>query len=155
VKSLNQPEGNITGIRFFSGALGTKKLEFLRELAPLASTIATLHNPVNPTSQFEQQEVSVAARATGIETVVLNASTPQDVDKAFATLAGKQRLAMIVGNDPALLSFRHQIVVLATHYRIPIMYGLREFVNLGGLACYGNDLSNNFRQAGLYTARIL
>jgi putative ABC transport system substrate-binding protein len=155
VKSLNRPEGNITGIRFFSGALGTKKLELLRELTPTASTIATLHHPNNPTSTFEQDQVMAAARTAGIEAMVLHAANAQDVDKAFVSLAGKPSLAMVVGNDPALFSLRHQITVLAAHHKIPAIYGLREYVNLGGLACYGNDLSDTFRQAGVYTARIL
>jgi putative ABC transport system substrate-binding protein len=155
VTSLNRPEGNLTGIRFFSGATGTKKLELLREMVPAASTIVTLHNPMNPTSRFEQEQIVPVARAAGKEVVALAAANAEQVDKAFASLAGKQNCAMIVGNDPALLSLLHQIVVLATHHKIPAIYGLREFVNIGGLACYGNNLSDVFRQAGVYTARVL
>jgi putative ABC transport system substrate-binding protein len=155
VNSLNRPESNLTGIRFFSGATGTKKLELLREMFPSASTIVTLHNPINPASHFDQEQIVPAARAAGKEVLTLAAANAEQVDMAFASLAGKQNLAMVVGNDPALLSLLHQIVVLANHYKIPAIYGLREYVNIGGLACYGNNLSDVFRQVGVYTARIL
>jgi ABC-type uncharacterized transport system substrate-binding protein len=155
VKSLNRPEANVTGVRFFSGATGTKKLELLRELAPASSTIVHLANPTNPSSRQEQEEVMAAARTAGKEAIGLYATNAEEIDRAFVWLAGKQSHALIVGNDPTLFSSRHQIVVLTAHYKIPAIYGLRENVNLGGLACYGNSLSDVFRQAGVYTARIL
>ena len=130
-------------------------MELLREIVPSASTIVTLHNPINPASHLDQEQIVPAARAAGKEVLVLAATNAEDVDKAFASLAGKQSLAMVVGNDPALLSLLHQIVVLATHHKIPAIYGLREYVNIGGLASYGNNLSDVFRQVGVYTARIL
>ena len=155
VRSLNRPEGNVTGIRFFSGATGTKKLELLRELAPAASTIVHLANPANPSSRLEQEDVTATVRSLGKEVIGLRATNAEEIDRAFVSLSGKQGHAMIVGNDPALFSLGHQIVVLAAHHKIPAIYGLRESVNIGGLACYGNDLSDAFRQAGVYTGRIL
>ena len=94
-------------------------------------------------------------RSLGKEVIGLRATNAEEIDRAFVSLSGKQGHAMIVGNDPALFSLGHQIVVLAAHHKIPAIYGLRESVNIGGLACYGNDLSDAFRQAGVYTGRIL
>ena len=77
------------------------------------------------------------------------------LDHAFATVAEKRDVALIVGNDPALFSMRDQIVSLASRYRVPAIYGLHEYVARGGLMFYGNSLSDAFRQAGVYTGRIL
>ena len=85
----------------------------------------------------------------------MHARNADEIDKAFAVLAEKRGVALIVGNDPALFSLRDQIVTLAARYKVPAIYGLHEFVVRGGLMFCGNNLSDAFRQAGVYTGRIL
>jgi len=114
---------------------------------------------VNPkfgsTSSVEVRDVQDAARAVGLQTIVLNASTESEIDAAFATLVQQKADGLVVGTDPFLLGQRHQLVRLAAYHRVPTVYFLREFVEAGGLASYGPDVASGYRQAGVYTGQIL
>jgi putative ABC transport system substrate-binding protein len=157
VERLNRPGGNVTGISVFSGSqLGTKHIGLLHELVPAATVIALLVNPTN-SKQTEAQTrlVEPAARALGVRLHVVNASNESDFSKAFANLAEQRAAALIVGADPLFVGRRNQLVALAERHAIPAVYEFREYAVIGGLMSYGPDLQDGYRQAGIYTGRIL
>ena len=154
VASLNKPGGNVTGVTFIFAELGVKRLEILRQFAPNAPAIAILINPNYAPALDEVRDVQAAARSLGLQINVLNAIDESQIDTAFATVA-QQRATLIVGTDPFLLGQRDQIVRLAARYAVPAIYFSREFVEAGGLMSYGPSIANGYRQAGVYTGRIL
>jgi putative ABC transport system substrate-binding protein len=155
VASLNRPGGNMTGVTNYAGALGPKRLELMRELVPQASTIAFLTNPTNLVSEGSTADMQAAARRVGQQIVVLNASTADEIDRAFATTA-QQRIGALLINVDALFNARHdQIVALAARYQIPASYPTRIFAAAGGLMSYGDDREASIRQTGVYVGRIL
>jgi putative tryptophan/tyrosine transport system substrate-binding protein len=154
VASLNRPGGNVTGVSFFANLLGAKRLELLHELVPNATVMAFLLNP-NSDAQNQSREAQIAARALRLELHVLEASTERDIDTAFATLVQQRAGALLVGSDTFLNSRREQLTALAAHHAVPAGYYLREFVAAGGLFSYGTSMFDAYRQAGVYTAKIL
>jgi len=155
VGSLNRPEGNVTGLAILTVELEAKKLELLHELLPAATAIALLVNPANVLSQSETKDVEDAARSLGVRLHILNASTESQIDAAFAGLAELRAAALMVSVDTFLNNSRGQIVALAARYAVPTVYGVRDFVNAGGLMSYGTDLVDVYRQQGIYAGKIL
>lgn len=155
VASLNRPGGNLTGTTIMGLQMGSKRLELIRELLPNAAATAMLINPNFPTSAAEARDVQGAARALRMQMNVLNASTQSQIDAAFSTIVQQRIDALIVATDPFLLGQREQIVRLAARHAVPTMYFLREFVEASGLMSYGPDIANGYRQAGVYTGRVL
>ena len=155
VSSLNRPGGNITGVTFFINTLGAKRLELLRELVPSATVIGLLLNPRNPTSESQIRDVQAAARALGVELLILNASSERDIDAAFASLVQQRTNAVIVGADSMFVGRRDQVVGLAARHAMPAIYFLREFVEVGGLISYGASITDAYRLSGGYAGRIL
>jgi putative ABC transport system substrate-binding protein len=155
VASLNQPGGNITGINHLNYLLEPKRLELLHELARSTSVMAALLNPHNPESETQSREMREAARKLGLRLHVLNAGNDLDFDTAFATLLQLRAGALIVGSDPFLFSRCNMLVALAARHALPAIYEVREFAAAGGLMSYGTNVSDAYRQAGIYTGRIL
>jgi ABC-type uncharacterized transport system substrate-binding protein len=155
VASLNRPGGNLTGVTWFGTLLSGKGLGLLHELVPNASVIALLVNPNTPESARSPRDMHEAARMLGRQLLVLNASSPSEIDAAFATLRQRGAGAFIVSGDPFLNSRRQQIVALAARDAVPAMYLNREFVEEGGLISYGNDTADGYRRAGVCVGRIL
>ena len=154
VASLNRPGRNVTGVVFISNVLGAKRLELLHQLVPKATTIGLLTNP-SPETEAERSDVEAAAQAIGQQLVVLDVSSDRDIETAFATFVQRGAGALCVGGGPFLTSKRESIVALAARYALPASYNLREFVVAGGLMSYGSSITDAFRQAGIYTGRIL
>jgi putative ABC transport system substrate-binding protein len=155
VTSLNRPGGNVTGVTFYSGALGAKQLELLREVVPKATVIGMLVNPSSPAAAPQARDAQEAARSLGQQIHVLNASSEGDFDTAFATLAQLRAGALLVSVDPFFDSHPKQLVALAARHAVPAVYNLREFVAAGGLMSYGASIADTYRQAGVYAGRIL
>jgi putative ABC transport system substrate-binding protein len=156
VSSLNQPGGNLTGIDLFLVEVAAKRLEQLLELVPAAKSIAYLRNPTNPVfAETETKEVQDAARARGVRLLFVNASRPSEIDTAFANLVQQQADALVVSGDGFLHTHRDPIVALAERYAVPAIYSMREYVAAGGLMSYGTNYLSAWRQAGVYTGRIL
>jgi ABC-type uncharacterized transport system substrate-binding protein len=155
VTSLNRPGGNVTGVTTFYGALAAKQLGLLRELVPAATSIAFIVNPGNPIAESTARDAQEAARALGEQIHISNASTEAEIDTAFATLTHVRAGALVVGPDAFLIARTNQIVALAARHAVPTMYFLREFVEAGGLMSYGASLSDQYRQVGVYTGKIL
>jgi putative ABC transport system substrate-binding protein len=154
VASLNRPGGNVTGVTFFANLLAAKRLELLHETVPMAAAVGILLNPNNSNAGFELNETETAARTLGLQLVVVRASNEREIDAAFATLVQQQATALLVAGDQYLYSRRSQIVLLATRHAIATSAS-REQVVAGGLMSYAANLSNAYRQAGIYIARIL
>jgi putative ABC transport system substrate-binding protein len=155
VASLARPGGNLTGINFFSGELAAKRLELLSELVPAAARIAVLANPTGPTAEPTLRDMKPAARAMGMQIKVLNASTSGEINAAFATFMHERADALFVNPDGLFTTRRVQLAHLTTRHAIPAIYWSREFPEVGGLMSYGSDQSDNYRQVGVYTGRIL
>jgi putative ABC transport system substrate-binding protein len=155
VGSLNRPGGNITGVGFLAVALGSKRLELLRNLAPKITTVALLVNPNNPNAEPQTKDTQLAAAALGLRLDVLKANSQDDLDLAFTTLVRHRAEALVVSADPFFINERARLVALATRHAVPTIYIVREFVTAGGLMSYGSNFADAHRQAGIYTARIL
>jgi putative ABC transport system substrate-binding protein len=155
VASLSRPGGNVTGISMTTVALAPKRLQLLHELVPAPAVIAMLVNPTSPYVEEETKDVMGSARVLGRQVQVLSAATPPELDAAFATLARQAARALLVSGDPFFDSQRDKLVALAALHRVPAIYQWREFAARGGLMSYGTSIADAYRQAGVYTARIL
>ena len=155
VSSLNRPNGNVTGVSFFTNVLEAKRLQLLHEIVPHRATIGFLINPTNPASTSEMREAQEGAHALGVQLHVLSASSESDIDTAFASLSEQKTGALLVGADPFLFSRRDRLVALAARHKVPAIYTLREYALSGGLMSYGTDFADVYRQTGIYIARIL
>jgi putative tryptophan/tyrosine transport system substrate-binding protein len=156
VASLARPGGNATGINFFVGEVVAKRLGLLHDLMPKAVRIAVLVNPANATvAEITLREIPEAARALGLQVQVLNASTSREIEAAFATLVRDRADALFVAPDVFFTSRRVQLATLAARHAIPATYGIREYVEVGGLMSYGADVVDAYRQLGVYTGQIL
>jgi len=155
VPSLSRPGGNITGISMVTVALAPKRLELLHESVPSSGAIAMLVNPTSPYLGPETKDVQAAARALGREVRVFNARVERDIDAAFATLVQQRVAAVLVSGDPFFDSQRDRLVALAARHGVPAIYQWREFATIGGLMSYGSSITDAYRQAGVYTGRIL
>jgi putative tryptophan/tyrosine transport system substrate-binding protein len=156
VASLSRPGGNLTGVNVFNAELTAKRLELLRELVPAATRVAVLVNPVNATTTAATlRDVEPAARSMGLQIQVINASTSREINAAFATFVRERPDALFVDPDPFLTSRRVQLVHLATLHKVPAAYPVRDYAEAGGLMSYGSNITETFRQMGVYTGRIL
>ena len=156
VASFNRPGGNLTGVAVLTDVLIKKRLELLHELVPNATVIAVLLNPANPDIDTRVRDVQAAAQAIGQQIHVLMASTPREIDTAFATLAERRFGALLVHADAFLSEERRQqIIALAAHHGVPAGYELRSIVEAGGLMSYGANRTEVYRQVGVYAGRIL
>jgi putative ABC transport system substrate-binding protein len=154
VTSLNRPSENVTGVSLFSVTLIAKRLELLHEVIPRAAVVAVLVNPSNPNAEASEQAIESAARVIGLRIEFIKVSDDGDFDTAFATVR-RQAGAMVVSADGYFASRRVELVALATRHAIPTMYFQREFIPLGGLISYGSNTPDMYREAGVYTGRIL
>jgi putative ABC transport system substrate-binding protein len=156
VASLARPGGNATGYNLLYAEVGAKRLELLHALVPKAVRFAMLVNPENvPIAARTLREVPEAARAIGLQMQILNASTKDEIEAAFARLVRDQIDALFVAADGFFVSQRAQFATLTARYRIPAAYSTREDVEAGGLMSYGADIQEMWRQVGVYTGQIL
>ena len=155
VASLSRPGGNVTGVVFISGDLGGKRLGLLRQLVPQATTIAVLIYPNTPETESERKDLLAAAHTTGQQVLVFDVKSATDIATAIATAAARGAGALLGGTGPFFYNNRALLVELAARHAIPAMYTSRDYPKSGGMASYGADPSDAFRQAGIYVGRIL
>jgi len=155
VASLSRPGGNLTGIDIFTGELAAKRLELLRDLLPKATRIGVLVNPADPVTDTQLKDIDAAARAMGLQIKVHNADTRAEIDVAFEAMGRDRPDAAFAGTSVFLNGRRVQLAHLSTFYRLPAVYALRDYVEVGGLISYGADILDSFRQGGRYAGRIL
>lgn len=155
VKSLARPGGNITGLSNMGGETGGKLLELLVSVVPKLSRVAVLVTPTSTTYRAISESVQDAGQKAGVKVLVAEASTPQEIENAFAMIARENAGALIVGASPFFAVQRQQIVDLALKSRLPAIYGNRSYVEAGGLIGYGGVRTENYLRAATYVDRIL
>jgi putative ABC transport system substrate-binding protein len=153
VASLNRPGGNATGLNFFTIELMAKRMQLLRELVPAAKRVAVLVNPTD--RSFETTLRNVEAAAIWQQVVALEAATGREIDAAFEGLEREKVDALFVSGGALFAARRAQLAILAARYAVPATYSQRLFVEVGGLMSYGTSFTDNWRQVGLYTGRVL
>jgi putative ABC transport system substrate-binding protein len=156
VASISRPEGNATGINFFTGELVAKRLAILHEMVPRAVRIGAFINPSDaPRAEILRSEVQAAARDIGLQFRILSPSTGREIDAAFAALVRERADALFVGPDAFYNSRRVQLANMSARHAIPTAFAVREYVDAGGLMSYGTSLTDMYRQVGVYAGRIL
>jgi len=156
VDSLNKPGANVTGATFIGSALLAKRMELLRQIVPEVTDVALLVNPKGTLAERQINDATAAASTLGQRLHVLNTSTVDDVDAAFATMSRSGIGAFVVSTDP-FFGFigGERLVEQAESHRIPGVYNGRAELRGRGLISYGPKLSDTWRQAGVYAGRIL
>jgi putative ABC transport system substrate-binding protein len=156
VASLARPGGNVTGLSYGVGPeIFGKDIELLRAMVPELRRIAVLSNPAGLNHALMMSNVTSAARALGVELLLLDATGPGEFGRAFAAMASERVGALFVFGDPMLGVHRARIAELAVQYRLPSMHTNRLHVEAGGLICYGPSFSNLWRRAAAYVDKIL
>jgi putative tryptophan/tyrosine transport system substrate-binding protein len=155
VASIKRPGGNLTCISVFSVQLVAKRLQLAREIVGNSGVIAFLSNPDNPNAKIDIQELEEAANELSQPIVELHASNQIECDAAFASLMQQGAKALIVSSDPYYNNIIDGLVALARRYAVPTIFPRREFSTSGGLVSYGSNLSDAYRQLGIYAARVL
>jgi putative ABC transport system substrate-binding protein len=156
VASLSRPGGNLTGMNIFTAEVTAKRLDLLREFMPSATRVGVLVNPVNAAlTETTLREVAAAARTSGLQVKVLNASTSREIEAAFASFVHERPDALFIGAEPYFYSRRVQLAVLAASHRLPSTYSQRDFAEAGGLMSYGTNVADAWRQIGVYAGRLL
>jgi putative ABC transport system substrate-binding protein len=155
VSSLSRPEGNVTGVVALTVGLGVKRLQVLQELLPHAKILAMLVNPKNPAAESETRDVIAAAQANQQTIAVLKASTPAEIDAAFASAIEQQAAGLLIQSEPFLTRRREQISALATKHGLPVIDAYADFVQSGGLMSYEASSAELKRISGIYTGRLL
>jgi putative ABC transport system substrate-binding protein len=155
VASLARPGGNLTGFSLLTADLTAKRLEWLSELVPQAKLVALLVNPNNPNVEPTTRNAQEAARAKGVQLLILKAGDEAELEAAFASLVQLQVAALVVAGDPFLNIRMERLVVLTSRPAVPAIYSQRELAASGGLISYGPSLTAQYRQAGIYAGRVL
>ena len=156
VANLARPSGNATGINFFVNEVVGKRLRLLHDMVPKAVRVAVLLNPSNVVSTEATLHITQeVARAIGVQTEIVNATTIGEIDAAFASFARERPDALFVAPDGFFAGRAVQFATLTARDKIPAAYSERDTVAVGGLMSYGADVADMYRQVGLYTGRIL
>jgi putative ABC transport system substrate-binding protein len=155
VASLRKPGGNITGVTPLNDDLAPKLLELLHELVPDSAIVGYLVNPKNATSENLSRQAHLAEGTIGKRVQILNASSEQDFEPAFAALDQLRAGGLCVQGDTFFNARRGQLIALAAQHSLPTVYAFRDYVVAGGLMSYGTSLWDAYRQVGVYAGRIL
>jgi putative tryptophan/tyrosine transport system substrate-binding protein len=155
VPNFNRPGANVTGATFFTALLGAKRLGLLRDLVPKAEMVGLLVNQHTSQGQGQIRDVQQAARDLGLRLLVLNGGSDENIETAFAGLAAQGVAALLVGADPFFDTRRDQLIALVARHRVPAVYQFRDYALAGGLMSYGANITDLYRQVGLYVGRIL
>ena len=155
VASLNRPGANVTGIANLAVELEPKQLQLLRDLIPNAVVVGVLADPAFPLTPTLIPSLQAAARALRLQLIVVNARADSDLETAFANFSQQHVGAVLVGASTFYNRRTEQLAAPAIHHRLPTMFPYREFTLAGGLMSYGSTIGYLYRQAGIYTGRIL
>jgi len=155
VASLNRPGGNVTGVSFLVNKLVAKRLELLSELVPGAAALGMLVDPNNPNAAADTKDAQEAAAAIGRKLLVIKIAAESDLDRGFAVLVEQKILALFVAANANFIIWRDRIMELAERYAIAVSFPSRDFTVAGGLMSYGSDLTEVYRQVGVYVGRVL
>jgi putative tryptophan/tyrosine transport system substrate-binding protein len=156
VASLARPGGNVTGLSSVAPELSGKQLQLLKGILPSLSRVTVLSNPTIPSQALSVREVEVAARSLKVRHQVVEARAPGEFAGAFSTATRERAGALIVLGGSVFFAHRARLVELAVQSRLPAMYGVREFAQVGGFMAYGADIRDSWRRAAAgYVDRIL
>ena len=155
VASLNRPEGNAMGVTVLTSQLISKRLGLLHELVPKSMIVGVLINPSARSIASQLQELDKAAAKIGLQLATFKASNDAELDAAFSAIVQQNLGCLLVGSDPYFDTQRGRIIAFALNNRLPTIYQFREYATAGGLLSYGVDLTEAYRQCGVYTAKIL
>ena len=155
VDSFGRPGANVTGYTLLTSEMEPKRLGLMQELLPKVSLIGALVNPSFGPAARQVQELEAAARTIGKRLFVVKASNDAELSAAFATVLEERVGALLVAADPYFDTQRDRMVALAAEKRLPVMYQFREYAVAGGLISYGPDITDMYRQGGIYAGRIL
>jgi putative ABC transport system substrate-binding protein len=155
VASLARPGGNVTGVSFLVNSLGSKRLELLRVLVPAAATFGFLIDPSNPNAESETADMQAAVDLLRHKLVVLGVSNANEIEAVFAKLIQQRVDALAVAGHALFERGSQQLAESALRHRMPAIYAFRDTAAAGGLMSYGGNLTEAFRQQGIYTGRIL
>jgi putative tryptophan/tyrosine transport system substrate-binding protein len=154
MSALNRPNGNVTGVSFFTTLVG-KRLELMRELSAPSATIAYLQDANNPAAALEVKEFQTTARTIGQTTVIITVNGEAELEAAFAAAKDQAVSGMIVAAGSFEFRWTEKLLSLAARYAVPAIYAGREIVSAGGLRSYSGSQSEAHRLAGIYCGRIL
>jgi len=155
VQSFNRPGGNATGVTLLTTLMEPKRLGLLREVVPGVPLVGVLLNPKFPTAPRQLREIEDAARKIDQRIIVANASDDAELEAAFSSLTAARVAALLVTANSYFDVRRDRIVEFAAQQRLPAIYQFREYAVAGGLLSYGVDITDGYRQYGVYTAKIL
>ena len=155
IASLAHPGGNVTGLSDFHGGVVTKRLELLKDVAPLASRIAVLLNPANPSNPIQLKDIQAAASAFRVTLISLEVKGPDDIDPAFTTVVKERAGALLVLGDRLFATHQSQIIKFAVKNRLPTIYSQRLYVEAGGLMSYGANFTDQYRRAAIYVDKLI
>jgi putative ABC transport system substrate-binding protein len=155
VQSLRQPGGNVTGVTTNNSELSAKRLSLLKQAVPTASRVAVLANPDFKPSSSMLSQMQLAAQPLGLHLHVVEARKADELPAAFSRITAVKPDALVVLPDPWLLSQRRRVVELVTNARVPAMYHLRQYLEVGGLMAYGPSYTESFRQGAVLVDKIL
>jgi putative tryptophan/tyrosine transport system substrate-binding protein len=155
VTSLSRPGGNITGVTYLNVEVAPKLLELLHEVIPTATTMAALVNPTNPNADTLSRSLQIAARTLGLQLHVLKASTEHDIETAFVTLAQLRVSGLVIPSDVFIITHEERLAAWALRYRLPAIFQTPALAMAGGLMSYSGSALDVYRQAGVYTGRVL
>jgi putative tryptophan/tyrosine transport system substrate-binding protein len=155
VSGLNQPGGNLTGVTTLGSEIGSKRIELLHQIVPSASTVAVVVNPKYSITETESQDMGTAVQKLGLKSILLHASNDNELEAAFAVVAGLQVGGLAIGSDPFFSSRTEQLGKLATRFAVPSVYQYRDFAAAGGLMSYGVSDFDLYRSVGVIAGRIL
>src|SRR5215475_11440973 len=146
---------NLTGVAFMFTRLGEKNLATLHELVPKAKVVGALVNPNNPNAEPQARDLQAAARALGLKLIILAVGNDRDIDDIFSTARKRQAEALLVTADGLFFGLPDKLATLAARHALPTFYPLSDYARAGGLISYGANLSESWRQAGIYVGKIV
>ncbi len=155
VASLNRPGGNMTGSTNLALEVEPKLLELLHEAVPTGKLMALLVNPTNSNTETLSRSLQAAAGTLGLQLHVLNASTERDFDTVFATLRQMRIDGLMVVSDVFFANQSRQLAALTIRHAVTAIFQDGGFAVAGGLMSYTGSITDEYRQAGVYTGRIL
>jgi putative tryptophan/tyrosine transport system substrate-binding protein len=155
VASLNRPGGNATGLTTLAAEIGSKRMQLLHELLPMATITAALVNPKRPDAENQSKDLKTAAINLGLQLYMLHASSEEDFEPAFQTAVQLQSAGLVIGADTLFNASAERLAVLAARYAMPAIFQYREFAAAGALMSYGDSITDQYRLLGRYAGRIL
>jgi putative ABC transport system substrate-binding protein len=156
VASFPRPGGNVTGFTNLEPMMAGKWLELLKEIAPRVNRVAILFNPATaPYAEIFLNPFKAAAASFAVEAIVASVRDTSELEPIIAAQARAPNGGLIVMPNPFMVAHRVEVTALAARHRLPAVYHLRGFTEVGGLLSYGSDPVDNFRRAASYADRIL